>query len=667
MSDSGAPPVFDPSKPFTRQTPVFDPSKPFTRSAIPRGAEASQDEGTTLSGFTGAVTRGLAPIAAGAGVGTALGAPIAGVGAIPGMALGAGAMGLTELATSIYNPLAKHFGWPETATPQEMTDRVLDVFGVKRPTTMAERQAEAIAGGAASALGPAKAAATIAETAGSPIAKDVAAALAEQPALQAVSGATGAASSEAAREGGFGPTGQFVAGELGGMLAYPLAVAPMLVRSAATPAARSAIESGYVFPPAEIPPLGEKPRLVSTSLAALAGKIKTQQEASTKNQENTNRLAAQEIGLHPDRMLNEEAFREALLHPASIYEEVRQSVPEVSLGDDGAFRTAIGRIGAGKSMVEKFFPQLANAPSIRGLRKMLLAHGTIPTDTAMQLVSDLRFNAGLNLRAVGDAQKHALGIAQRHAAAAIEDAIDRSVQNAPQYYAKKFSDALAARHRASGELTGVHTKLTKAAADLATHSNVYKVSAAMRAGREAERSLEAIQARYDAADRAIEHWRDKLRTAHARDGDNKTLLDRYRGARTRFAKIYNVYDATNRTTGNVSAQGLARLYNRGHPLTENLKTIADAYNAAPRAMQVPESFGHSEDYSALDFFGFPLAAISGHPEAALSILLRKPVRQGILSRPYQRAIVSEPHVSAPAAVLINPGAAAATQQQESNK
>ena len=144
---------------------------------------------TTAGGVAASVTRGLAPYAAGAAIGAAAGAPFAGIGAIPGAVAGAGAVGLDQLVTSLYGPLAEKFGWPHAATPQEMTDRVLDVAGIKRASTGIERTIQATAGGAAGALTGAGAAGKVADIATNPTTKAVATRLAESQGCRSVSGA----------------------------------------------------------------------------------------------------------------------------------------------------------------------------------------------------------------------------------------------------------------------------------------------------------------------------------------------------------------------------------------------------------------------------------------------------------------------------------------------
>ena len=111
---------------------------------------------TTPSGLAASAARGAAPYAAGAGVGAAIGAPFGGVGAIPGAIAGMGAVGATELGGTLYNALASRAKLPEMLTPQGATDKLLDVFGIKRPSTEAERLAETVGGVAPLGVGSAK-------------------------------------------------------------------------------------------------------------------------------------------------------------------------------------------------------------------------------------------------------------------------------------------------------------------------------------------------------------------------------------------------------------------------------------------------------------------------------------------------------------------------------
>lgn len=117
-------------------------AKPWTPPAEAMPADAK----TTAPGLAASAARGLAPYAAGAGIGAAAGAPIGGVGAIPGAIAGMGAVGLTELGGGLYNILAPRIGTPQITTPQGATDRLMDAFGIRRPSTSTERMVEMAAG-----------------------------------------------------------------------------------------------------------------------------------------------------------------------------------------------------------------------------------------------------------------------------------------------------------------------------------------------------------------------------------------------------------------------------------------------------------------------------------------------------------------------------------------
>jgi hypothetical protein len=611
----------------TSQAPRTDP---FSHLDSGSGAQ------TTASGIAGSIERGIAPIATGAAAGAAAaGIPTLGVGAIPGAIAGAGAVGLTELATGVYNKLAPHMGWPQIATPQDMTDKVLDVFGVKRPSTGTERVAENTAAGAAGALGGAGAARTVADLATGPVTKGVAESLAQRPVAQAASGALSGAGTQAAAEAGLGPTAQTVAGLVAGALPYGKEGVLATVKANARPEAKEAIKNGFVFSPVEIPPLGEKPGGGARLFSGEGGKIKFQQDASVNNQTKVNGFAARAIGLHPNTHLNDQAFTQAEAPAAAVYREVEKAVPEVELARDPEYQEDAANIGGKKSLVERFFPDMADKPSIAALRDSMTANGSIPTEVALRKVADLRMQASNNFRVVGDAEKHALALAQKQAADVLEAATERAVKNAPEYYRRMRNDAIARRDSAEEEINFWSKPRGK------------EYEAAFRT----TGGIPAIQARLDAAKADVENWQNRLETANSTNQDNQTLLDRFRDARRLFAKIYTVRDATNRTTGEVSAAGLARVYNKGAPFTDELKIIADAYNTAPKDMQLPSRFGRSEDWSALDFFGTSAAVLHGNPAVAAGILARPFIRRGLLSPTYQGAVAGLPSQSGRIGVL----------------
>ena len=151
-------------------SPAATPAEPSKYTIEPPKAAAG-DSGkytieppasTTASGVAASAARGLAPYAAGAAAGAAMGAPFAGVGAVPGAVAGIGAVGLTELGTGLYNAIAPRVSrLPQVLTPQGATDRLLDAFGIKRPSTPAEHMVETAAGMAPFGATPLKGAADL--------------------------------------------------------------------------------------------------------------------------------------------------------------------------------------------------------------------------------------------------------------------------------------------------------------------------------------------------------------------------------------------------------------------------------------------------------------------------------------------------------------------------
>lgn len=82
-------------------------------------------------------------------------------------------------------------------------------------------------------------------------------------------------------------------------------------------AAESAAESGFV-----VPPTMAKPTLGNRILEGLAGKQSVAQNASARNQQVTNQLAAKEIGLPPDTTITPELLKEIRTSAGQAYKAV---------------------------------------------------------------------------------------------------------------------------------------------------------------------------------------------------------------------------------------------------------------------------------------------------------------------------------------------------------
>lgn len=124
------------------------------------------------------------------------------------------------------------------------------------------------------------------------------------------------------------------------------------------------------------------------------------------------------------------------------------------------------------------------------------------------------------------------------------------------------------------------------------------------------------------------------------------LLNNLRAARERMAKIHDVARALNESTGSVSAQHFGRDLRAGRPLTGELKTIGEFQRTFPQIAQDAEkipapgvSHVNSLTSAILGAGGYASMGPSGALLAAAP-LARGPVRNLILSKPYQKLMVN---------------------------
>jgi hypothetical protein len=119
------------------------------------GLEAPPEPETDIAGVTGAISRGMAPVATGAALGAALGAPFAGVGAIPGAVAGAAAGGLATLVGDPVVSLVNSVMGTDYQAPSEALGALLTKLGVAEPDTETERILQSMSAGASGAGGSA--------------------------------------------------------------------------------------------------------------------------------------------------------------------------------------------------------------------------------------------------------------------------------------------------------------------------------------------------------------------------------------------------------------------------------------------------------------------------------------------------------------------------------
>lgn len=218
-------------------TPIGQPQQAqpvdLNALALEMGGTPVEPPSTTVSGLTGALTRGLALPAAGALAGGAAGAIVGGVGAIPGAIAGAGAATLAGLiGDPIIGSVNSLFGTKYTMPTDAMED-LLTRVGVKEARTAAERIMQTTAAGASGGLGGAAAGKAVEMAAKSPVTREVGRLLSTTPGLQALSGGLGSGAGGIAKESGAGTAGQIAATVGGGLIPTIPAAARLVTQQVA--------------------------------------------------------------------------------------------------------------------------------------------------------------------------------------------------------------------------------------------------------------------------------------------------------------------------------------------------------------------------------------------------------------------------------------------------
>lgn len=120
-------------------------------------------------------------------------------------------------------------------------------------------------------------------------------------------------------------------------------------------------------------------------------------------------------------------------------------------------------------------------------------------------------------------------------------------------------------------------------------------------------------------------------------------LDALKEARRQIAKSYTVEKALNSTTGDVSAQVLAKDLAKGKPLSGELLKIGEVGQAFPKATQLLKEAPKA--VSPLDYMaGLLTGTASGNPMLAAATLARPGARSLILSKPYQARMLENSYL-----------------------
>lgn len=213
------------------------------------------------------------------------------------------------------------------------------------------------------------------------------------------------------------------------------------VADAAAPKFAAAREAGYVIPPTEAT---SEPGVVANALSSVGGKIKMQQAASVKNQTVTNSIAAKELGLPTDAMLDEATFSMVRQDAGKAYQAVEDSMSKLPGGKVEAnedFLNRVVELDKKGAALRRDFPELATSPDIDALQTSLLKQDFSPR-AGVEAIKRLRFQSKSNLKSFDNPAKLELGLAQRDGANAIEDLIEtRLEENGDSATVQAYRDA----------------------------------------------------------------------------------------------------------------------------------------------------------------------------------------------------------------------------------
>ena len=222
-------------------------------------------------------------------------------------------------------------------------------------------------------------------------------------------------------------TGALVGGALppviAGMGRVGRAIGSKLAGPAATPEMQAAVQAardaGYVMPPTQA-----KPTLGNRLAEGFAGKLTTAQNASARNQPVTNELARKAIGAAD---LSEAGIAQVRQQANKAYDELGQFG---SFRADQKFQKALDAAGASTKEMRENFPGLVNS-QIDNVVASLRTRGEFSAQSTIEAMKQFRANAAANKASLDPAAK-AMGKAETKIAAALEDMVDRNLQEAGQ-------------------------------------------------------------------------------------------------------------------------------------------------------------------------------------------------------------------------------------------
>lgn len=380
------------------------------------------------------------------------------------------------------------------------------------------------------------------------------------------------------------------AGGIAGIITGP--AVPDSVRSGVA----AAQGAGYVIPPTQA-----SPTLVNRLVEGAAGKISTAQNASAKNQEVTNGLVKQALGIAPDVQLSPSVLTGVRKQAAQAYDAV-SSTGTITPGPN--YDAALDAITANAKQAAAGFPNAKPNPLIAEIDAL-----RSPQFDASSAVSKIR-----SLRADADTAyaggNKELGAALKSGASALEDAIEAHLQTIHEPDLSVIRPALKGD---DGKIYYGNPRQTHIGMRVQMEGNPKIIESGFAApdgtflSRDEAGRLTGMDGPLDAATYARSIGYPTKPTEVPAD-----LLQNFRDARQLIAKTYTAQNALNVTSGNIQGNKLAAMLQRGKPLSGDIRTAAEFASQFPKAAQSVDAMGSLPQISPLDIFG----AISAHGAGA---------------------------------------------------
>lgn len=327
---------------------------------------------------------------------------------------------------------------------------------------------------------------------------------------------------------------------------------------------------------------------IKGAVSGLVGKTKTERRAASHNEQAATTRLAREVGAKDGTALSPSEFDSLKRDTGKKYDALAKAAgPKLEITNE--FENALK--GTRASMGERLAYDAATYDGLRPAMKLIDSY--LKKIGAPEVAPPMKGGPGI-MKTLGE-------VASTQPGPGISRTIEKAGLDAPHHFGIPESPYMPIPATRTASMSTAQT--LKAIQDLRRYA---KEDFAKQSGDMGRTRL------------GIANQLEELVDANLQKSGNRQALQDYREARTRFAKIYMLERVTNRTTGRVDMQKLARLSNTPeykNVLTGEFKEAADFANTYWKAAQP----GRGEAPPRLTVFDGLFAAsaiMAGHPLAA---------------------------------------------------